>query len=296
MALKITNNATSKLAAAIGTADTTLSLTPGEGAKFPTLAADDWFPVTAIKSDGTLEIMKCTARATDTLTVSRAQENTGAMAFSSGDRIELRMTAAAFNQFVTTNASGGITVPNAGIIMSKDAGGTLRELIYMSADDHPTLVVSTGTHLRIMNQAQDTELFTCDNSGNIDAAGNATVAGNETVTGNITVGGNATVTGIITGSNVTATSDENLKKDWASVAPDFLDLLAQVLAGSYTRIDTGERQAGVSAQSLARALPEAVIENADGTLSVAYGHAALVAVIELTKEVLSLRSRLEVKI
>lgn len=39
MALKLANNAVALLAAAVTTTDTTIALTPGAGAKFPTLTA-----------------------------------------------------------------------------------------------------------------------------------------------------------------------------------------------------------------------------------------------------------------
>jgi hypothetical protein len=43
---------------------------------------------------------------------------------------------------------------------------------------------------------------------------------------------------------------------------------------------------------LQKILPEAVSENASGTLSVAYGNAALAACVELAKEVVKLREEL----
>lgn len=95
MALKLANNAVSKLAANVAAADATISITAGDGTKFPVLAAGDWHPVTLIRTDGTLEILKCTARTNDTLTVTRGQEGTVATTFSTGDRVELRLTALA---------------------------------------------------------------------------------------------------------------------------------------------------------------------------------------------------------
>lgn len=95
MALKLTNNAASVLAAPITSSATTLAIAPGDGSKFPSLGAGDWFPLVVIKVDGTLEIMRCTARTNDTLTVTRAQEGTAAVAFAAGDRVELRLTSAA---------------------------------------------------------------------------------------------------------------------------------------------------------------------------------------------------------
>lgn len=97
MGLKLTNNAISRLASGITTASTSISLVPGDGAKFPALSAGDWFPATILKADGSYEVVKVTARATDVLTVTRAQENTTAKSFAAGDRIELRPTAAIFS-------------------------------------------------------------------------------------------------------------------------------------------------------------------------------------------------------
>lgn len=92
--------------------------------------------------------------------------------------------------------------------------------------------------------------------------------------------------------NITAYSDERKKKDWDEVDTGFLEKLAGVLSGTYTDIETGERRAGVGAQHLQEVLPETVKTCPSGTLSVAYGNAALVAAIELAKEVINLRARL----
>jgi hypothetical protein len=93
-------------------------------------------------------------------------------------------------------------------------------------------------------------------------------------------------------NNITAFSDERLKENWKPLAEDFIGKLSEVKAGSFDRIDTGKRQVGVSAQDLVKVLPEAVLEGSDGYLSVAYGHAALTACVELAKEVVSLRKEL----
>ena len=102
-------------------------------------------------------------------------------------------------------------------------------------------------------------------------------------------------TGAFTASgNVTAYSDERLKKDWAPVAANFVSRLATVKSGTYTRTDNGERQAGSSAQDWQKLLPEVVAAGADDkeTLSLAYGNAALVSAVELAKEVVELRAKL----
>ena len=83
--LKVKNRAASALAADITATATSLSVTAGEGAKFPD-SGD--FHITIED-----EILKCTARTTDTLTVTRAQEGTTAAAHSAGKSVELRITA-----------------------------------------------------------------------------------------------------------------------------------------------------------------------------------------------------------
>ncbi|AEZ50874.1 tail fiber protein [Burkholderia phage DC1] len=93
MSLKLTNNAVSKLASSVAADATTVAVLPGDGTKFPALAAGDWFPGTLIKVDGSSEIVKVTARAIDSFTVVRAQEGTAALDFNAGDRFELRITA-----------------------------------------------------------------------------------------------------------------------------------------------------------------------------------------------------------
>jgi len=94
-----TNNATSKLAADITAAATSLTLQAGDGAKFPNPGAGDDFLLTLFQLFGTAEInheiLLVTARAGDVLTVVRAQEGTTAKAFNTGDPAELRLTAGA---------------------------------------------------------------------------------------------------------------------------------------------------------------------------------------------------------
>jgi hypothetical protein len=99
--------------------------------------------------------------------------------------------------------------------------------------------------------------------------------------------GNLTMAG-----NVTAYSDERLKKDWADLPSNFIESLAQLKIGTYTRIDSEERQVGASAQGLQKFLKEAVQTDADGMLSVNYGGAALASAVELAKYVTALEQRI----
>jgi len=94
MAIKFlfANNAVSTIASGILAVTTSISLNAGDGALYPAPGANQQFPVTLIDGTGNKEIVYCTGRTGDTLTVLRAQEGTSALAFDAGDKIELRVT------------------------------------------------------------------------------------------------------------------------------------------------------------------------------------------------------------
>lgn len=99
-------------------------------------------------------------------------------------------------------------------------------------------------------------------------------------------------TGTCSATVFSASSDERLKTNWRNVPEAFIDRLASTKSGIFDRTDFGTTEIGVSAQSLQELLPEAVVSGEDGYLSVNYGGAALVAAIELAKEVKALRAEI----
>lgn len=103
---------------------------------------------------------------------------------------------------------------------------------------------------------------------------------------NMDMSGNLTMA-----NNVTAYSDERLKKNWRALRSNFVSHWANVKYGIYDRIDNDSTQAGLSAQSVQEVLPEVVLTNTDGMLSLNYGAAAAVATVELAKEVVELRKQ-----
>lgn len=107
MPAKLTNNASSTLLGDIDTDDTTLAIALADATDFPALDEGEWFPLTVVDGVGALEIMRCTARSSNTLTVTRAQEGTTARAFSAGARAEVRPTAAVLAEFVAAVAALG---------------------------------------------------------------------------------------------------------------------------------------------------------------------------------------------
>jgi hypothetical protein len=127
MAIKLTNSASTTIAGAITATDTQLSVAAGDGAKFPTLGAGEWFPLTIVDANGNYEIVQCTARNGDVFTIARAQEGTPGKAFASGSRADLRITAAVLAAFMSkaNNLSDLADVAaaktNLGIVMATEA-------------------------------------------------------------------------------------------------------------------------------------------------------------------------------
>jgi hypothetical protein len=97
MSTKVTNNAYATLASGISSGALTIVLASGQGARFPTLTGSDYFWGTLVDGSNNIEVVKVTARTSDTLTVLRGQDDTTAKAYLTGDRFELRPTAALFN-------------------------------------------------------------------------------------------------------------------------------------------------------------------------------------------------------
>lgn len=122
MGVKVTNNAFGTLSAAINTTATTITLDSGQGARFPTLGASDYFYGTLVDTSNNLEIVKVTARSTDSLTVVRGQDGTSATAFAIGDRFELRPVAALFEDIGTDGISSSATSTAITIDSSNNVG------------------------------------------------------------------------------------------------------------------------------------------------------------------------------
>jgi hypothetical protein len=88
------NNASSLLAASIDDNDTVVQVDSGAGALFPSPGAGQHFVAALVNASGDLEIVNCTSRTGDLITVVRGQEGTAAQAWTNGvTRFELRLTA-----------------------------------------------------------------------------------------------------------------------------------------------------------------------------------------------------------
>jgi len=123
------NNAASRLSASITNTATSFSVTSGTGALFPAITGGDYFYATLMDSAGNLEIVRVTARATDTFTVTRAQEGTTARAYAVNDIVELRITKAMLDDLKGERlalAGGTVTGPttfNSSILFNGGVGG-----------------------------------------------------------------------------------------------------------------------------------------------------------------------------
>ena len=96
------NNAATTLASPVLTSDTTLVLATNTGARFPTPVIGEWFFVT-VQSGVNFEIMKCTARAGDILTVERAQDGSSLQNWLAGNSVDMRIPRITLENFVQKN-------------------------------------------------------------------------------------------------------------------------------------------------------------------------------------------------
>lgn len=130
MGVKVTNNAWSNLAAIVSNVATSLTVTPGQGVRFPVLGAGDYFYGTLVDALNNVEVVKVTARVGDVFTVVRAQDGTTANSYAISDKFELRPTAALFNEkldaliaaatYAPINApvfTGIVTIPAGGLVV-----------------------------------------------------------------------------------------------------------------------------------------------------------------------------------
>ena len=122
MGVKFSNNAKTTLSASVSTSATSVSVASSSG--FPSLSGGDYFYATMVQQadDTALEIVKVTAVSGTTWTVSRAQDNTSAGSFASGDKIELRASAGVFIDLFAEKApianptfTGNLTIGSAEI-------------------------------------------------------------------------------------------------------------------------------------------------------------------------------------
>jgi hypothetical protein len=129
MPVILKNNVDSVLAQAINASETAMVVATGEGTKFPALAAGEYFYATLVSAQGTREIVKVTGKSGDTLAIQRGQEGTTANGFSTGSRVEMRVTAASITDLVDEHDQASeISIADAGGYYTSDnVEGALQE-------------------------------------------------------------------------------------------------------------------------------------------------------------------------
>jgi hypothetical protein len=95
------NNATSLTTTRLKVGTTSVTVTTGEGDKFPAVASPHYFMITLVDVSGNREIVKVTARSagSNTMTIVRAQEGTSARVFEIGSYVDQRITAGSLDEF-----------------------------------------------------------------------------------------------------------------------------------------------------------------------------------------------------
>ena len=106
------NNATTAVANPLTVSGTSLTVTTGTGALFPSPTGSQYFYLTLTDSTGTIEIVKCTSRSVDTFTIVRAQDGTTPFPWATGSLVELRLVRANLNALYQLGSDLG--TPSAG--------------------------------------------------------------------------------------------------------------------------------------------------------------------------------------
>ena len=187
MGVKVTNNGFGTISAGINSSATTVVLDSGQGARFPTLGSGDFFFGTLVDTSNNIEIIKVTARSSDSMTVLRAQDNTTARAFSVGDRFELRPTAALFENAHLDNtptSTGSFGLPKGTTAQQPTASATEGHIRYDTDDD--IVYYSDGTSWKKISSVTPT-LTSVSGSIVNGIATNLTLAGSGFLVANLVI-------------------------------------------------------------------------------------------------------------
>lgn len=185
---------------------------------------------------------------------------------------------------IGTYTSAGTTLARTTVLASSNSGS----LVSFSAGTKDVFCDYSATRALYSNGASTTNATFYPTFSATNAAGTQEISTASNLTFNPS-------TGTMSATTFSASSDERLKTNWRDLPPGFVEALAQIKHGVFERAQSGNVEVGVSAQSLQAVLPQAVIEDLEGMLSVNYGAAALVACVQLAQRVLELEKKLEAR-
>lgn len=182
------------------------------------------------------------------------------------------LTASLSSMAVGVFARGSANHIDGAVTISSTAVAGMLTLTNTHTNSGMWLRCSAGAKLVQVNNSSN---FLINNSANSTSILTLTDAGALTVTG-----------------NVTAFSDERLKKDWRPLPLGIIEKVAAITkSGSFERIDMEGRFYGAGAQSFMEILPYSGKQMEDGTWAMDYGGTALALVVELCREIGYLRGR-----
>ena len=189
----VSNNAESTLTGAINTSATSITVQAGHGARFPTLTGGDWSMITLVKLVAGVpqnEIVKMTARASDVMTIVRAQEGTTALTFSAGDVVQVRVTAGVLNgkaelvgpAFVGSSNSGKTAMDGAATTLAASLVNAAEKVTITAAAATGTINLDVTTQSLLYYTLAATANWTINVRGNSSNSLNSLMAIGESVT------------------------------------------------------------------------------------------------------------------
>lgn len=183
------NNARTTVATTLSAAGTTLTVS--DGSKFPTLAANEYFLATLFRIiagvESGHEVVKCTARTGNVLTIERSYEGATASEFAAGSIVALRPTADSLQRLQI--ASNIIITPSGGLVATnvQDAINELDTEKASTSHDHAGVyepadaTILKSSAIGVTVQPYDANTAKYDDSS-------ANFTGNLTVLGNVGIG------------------------------------------------------------------------------------------------------------
>ena len=195
--LKLKNRAFSTLASGVSDVATSWTVASGDGAKFPSTGD---FHITCES-----EIVKCTSRSTDVLTVVRAQEGTAAASHASSKVVGLRITAAIIDQIETdfldhkaveaAGVHGSASAATANKLMHRDASGRAK-VAAPSASDDIARKSEVDTHAALTTGAHGVGAGTIAEVADIALDANLSAAGQDAISKKHTQGTDVALGGV----------------------------------------------------------------------------------------------------
>jgi hypothetical protein len=243
-----TNNAATTLASSISSTATSLTVASGTGSLFPSPTGTQYFYCTLQATTGsTIEIIKVTARSSDTFTIIRGQDGTGGSSFTAGDKVELRIVAATMNDLPKLDETNTFTVGQG--FGAANPSPSVWSLYAQATSANPATAVYTGTTTGSLGSFYVNYSYAATPTIQLFSIG--TLSSNSGI-GAINV--NSSSNGVVYATS----SDRRLKTDITplTTSGSFIDALQPK---TFNWINNGQADTGFIADELQQVVPRAVI-------------------------------------